>query len=187
MVWDTLAESRLRRLFLLFVTLSVWVGDPAAVLGAGAEHLVKAAITFKFPSYVQWPDTALPAGNGPLVFAVTGDREVYEAFRTTIDGKTVGDRTCTVTWVPSPVPVPACHVIFFTQGTPEPDASWWHQAAERSIVTVGEKPGFGKRGAIFNFFIEDGRVRFEINPAAARRANLKVNPRLLQLAPLVGD
>ena len=55
-------------------------------------------------------------------------------------------------------------------------------------LVVGESEGFAKRGGAINFFTEDSKLRFEINPDAARSAGLKISSRLLRLAVLVrGD
>jgi hypothetical protein len=56
----------------------------------------------------------------------------------------------------------------------------------RPVLTVGESPEFIQHGGIVNFFLDGKRVRFEINPTAATRVNLRISSRLLQLARLVG-
>jgi len=38
-----------------------------------------------------------------------------------------------------------------------------------------------------NFYQEQNKVRFEINPAAARRAGLKISSQLLRLARIVAE
>src|SRR5439155_18762196 len=57
---------------------------------------------------------------------------------------------------------------------------------DRSVLTVGEAKDFALRGAVINFVMQEGKVRFQINPAAAARAHLKINFRLLQLAVVIG-
>jgi hypothetical protein len=52
---------------------------------------------------------------------------------------------------------------------------------------VGETTGFSSHGGVAGFFVEQGRVRFEINPDAAKRARLAVSSRLLALARIVTD
>jgi hypothetical protein len=54
--------------------------------------------------------------------------------------------------------------------------------SERHVLTVGETSDFTERGGILNFVIHDGRLRFEVNVAAAEAHHLKVSSKLLQLA-----
>jgi hypothetical protein len=51
-----------------------------------------------------------------------------------------------------------------------------------SVLTVSEVPGFADAGGMIEFVIEDDKVRFHINPAAARAAGLTVSSRLLSVA-----
>jgi hypothetical protein len=50
---------------------------------------------------------------------------------------------------------------------------------------VGESENFVQQGGMIGFFLEDNKVRFEINLDAAERARLKISARLLALAKTV--
>jgi hypothetical protein len=58
-------------------------------------------------------------------------------------------------------------------------------ARAHAALAVGESEGFARNGGVINFFVEDKRLRFEINTDAASRARLKVSSRLLRLAVLI--
>jgi hypothetical protein len=55
-------------------------------------------------------------------------------------------------------------------------------ARTQPVLTVGESPDFVRQGGIINFILEEGKVRFEIDPANAERARLRISSRLLRLA-----
>jgi hypothetical protein len=40
---------------------------------------------------------------------------------------------------------------------------------------------------VVNLMLNEGRIRFEVNPHAAERAHLQISSRLLALATIVGD
>jgi hypothetical protein len=52
-------------------------------------------------------------------------------------------------------------------------------------LIVGETPGFAANGGIINFKLEGGKVRFEINAAAAEREQFHISSKLLSLAQIV--
>jgi hypothetical protein len=52
------------------------------------------------------------------------------------------------------------------------------------ILTIGDAPGFARRGGIINFMLEDNKVRFEVNVEAAKHAVLNISSRLLALAKI---
>ena len=53
------------------------------------------------------------------------------------------------------------------------------------MLTVGESEHFVEQGGMIGFFLEDNKVRFEINLTAAEHAKLKISARLLSLAKTV--
>ncbi len=60
------------------------------------------------------------------------------------------------------------------------------KARQSSILLVGEEPGFAERGGTMNFFLDENRIRFEINADVAEQDHLKISSKLLSLAKLVG-
>jgi hypothetical protein len=54
-------------------------------------------------------------------------------------------------------------------------------------LIVAHARDFAKLGAMINFYLDDERLRFEINPAALKRENLQAGSQLLNLAKLVGE
>jgi hypothetical protein len=57
---------------------------------------------------------------------------------------------------------------------------------EAGVLTVAETEGFAARGVMVNFVLDAGRVRFEVNLEAVRRARLRLSSKLLRLARVVG-
>ena len=49
------------------------------------------------------------------------------------------------------------------------------------ILLVGENSGFARAGGVVNFYISNGRVRFELNSKAAQARRLKLDAKLLSL------
>ena len=154
----------------------VWCTAGTVLYAQGAgEYEIKAAFLYNFVRLVEWPADA-PAG--PIRICVAGPQAFEAQLDATVQGEAIGGRPVTV----SPVSQlePGCHVLFVPSRA---DATRYLRAANgRPVLTVGESPDFIGQGGIINFVIEQNRVRFEINPGAAMRANLRISSRLLQLA-----
>jgi hypothetical protein len=54
-----------------------------------------------------------------------------------------------------------------------------------SVLTIGDSPGYAEQGVMVNFYLEENKVRFEINREAAARARLGISSQLLKLARIV--
>ena len=50
------------------------------------------------------------------------------------------------------------------------------------MLTISENPATLRYGAVINFYMNDGKLKLEINPSAASRSGLSISSRLLQLA-----
>jgi hypothetical protein len=51
-----------------------------------------------------------------------------------------------------------------------------------AVLTVGEHESFSTSGGILNFYLADGKVRFEVNMQALGASPIKISSRLLRLA-----
>ena len=67
------------------------------------------------------------------------------------------------------------------------DSSILEEVKTLPMLTVGQAGDFIRAGGILGFFLQDGRLRFEINPEAAQRVGLRISSRLLMLAKVTGD
>ena len=165
------------RILCWLVALSAATAVAQAQTGPG-EYDVKAVYLYNFVRLVNWPEGA---PSGPIRICVAGTHPIEEKLEETVRGETVEGQPLTIRILPQPDA--GCEVLFIPRRSAE---SEYLRAVEgRAVLTVGESPEFIREGGIVNFFLEGKRVRFEINPAAAARANLRISSRLLQLARLV--
>jgi hypothetical protein len=60
-----------------------------------------------------------------------------------------------------------------------------HTVATREMSSAEESADFTQQGGAINFFTEDNKIRFEINPDATEAAGLRVSSRLMRVAKIV--
>lgn len=147
---------------------------------ASLEYQVKAAYLFNFTKFIEWPEGALRDG-APLTICVAGENPFGSSLEETIQGESVNGRPLQARAAQPPA---GCHVVFVPRGV-DPAAAL-RPFRSLPALTVGESDGFLRGGGMVNFFIEDGRVRFEINHEAADRALVRISSRLLRLARPIG-
>lgn len=149
------------------------------------ETEVKAAFIYHFTSYVEWPDSAFGSSSSPFIIGVLGKSEVLSSLQSVVRGKSWNGRAFAVRRVDTAKEMRECHVLFVAGE----EAKRLPQILEildgAPVLTVGESEGFARKGGIINFFMEQSRVRFEINPDAAKRAHLTISSKLLNLAKIV--
>ncbi len=159
--------------------------EPTPTPASPSEYEVKAAFLYNFARFVEWPAEAGHDPAAPFVIAVLGHDPFGPILDETVAGKTVGGRPIEVRRVSRPDEAREAQIVFVSPSE-RPNVAAILKALERpGVLTVGDTDGFAVQGGAINFTVHARRVRFEINPAAAEQARLKMSSQLLKLATLV--
>lgn len=158
-----------------FLVLWMLAGATARTQSVPLEYQVKAVYLFNFVKAVEWPSAA---ADGPIIVCVAGENPFGDALAQALQNEQVNGRPLEARQIQAPQE--GCDVIFVPESA---DAAPFLRAAQdMPTLTVGETPDFLERGGIIQFIRERGRVRFQIDAAAARRADLRISSRLLNLS-----
>jgi hypothetical protein len=153
-----------------------------------SEYLIKAGFIYNFAKLVEWPSTAFPQPDSPIVIGILGDDPFGGTLDRIVTDKKINGRGFAVKrlkWGRDLKDLKDCNILFVSSSEKEHldsvvDAMKW-----LPILTIGDAPGFARRGGIINFTLEDNKVRFEVNVEAAKHADLTISSRLLTLARIV--
>jgi hypothetical protein len=169
----------------LGATLAHAQPEPNPPASSPSEYEVKAAFLYNFARFVEWPAEAGHDAGAPFVIAILGRDPFGPVLDETVAGKTVGGRPIEVRRVPRVDEARDAQIVFVAPSE-RPNVAAILKALERpGLLTVGDMDGFALQGGAINFTVQARRVRFEINPAAAEQARLKMSSQLLKLATLV--
>lgn len=145
------------------------------------ERALKAAFLYNFTKFVEWPAPALGAAAAPFRVCVFVD----PPFRREIEGmlaeETVAGRPLRVV-TPDAAAVKSCHILYFGARETERAAELLPLVRDAPVLTVGEGPRFLEQGGAVSFFVDDNRVRFDVNKGAVDRARLSVSSKMLRVA-----
>jgi hypothetical protein len=170
--------------FVLGLGLITWFPEPLHAQAADEAH-VKAAFLFNFAKFVSWPSQTFKSPSDSFQICVLGPSVVGPALMEIAHDKTVDGRPLVVTTVSDSTAAAACQILFVSAVSSLKARPLLDEMRSKSVLTVGESVGFAATSGIVNFKMEDGRVRFEINPKAAEQAHLQISSRLLNLALIV--
>jgi hypothetical protein len=144
------------------------------------ESRLKAAIVSKLPQFVEWPEEVL-AGRSSYDICVAPPDPFGPDLAALVTDEAVGQRRLVARVVGTPAEVASCHILFLPSAgeTPHPLLT---ATANHPILTVGDAPTFLDQGGMIALRVVDGRMRFDIDVATARRAGLRISSQLLKLA-----
>jgi hypothetical protein len=146
---------------------------------------VEAAFLFNFAKFVEWPDSAFPAPESPLVIGILGDDPFGGALDDLARGELVRGRPLVVKRAARLADLKDCHILFVGKSESEHAAEVVRAVAGKPLLTVSDLDGFSQAGGMIQFFLDGSKLRFLINPAAAQAAELKLSAQLLSVGKLV--
>ena len=168
-------------LFFVLITASV----SPAVSNAYEKHLeeyaIKAAFTYNFTKFVQWPSRTFPIKDQPFIIGIVGSEYLDEAF-TVLKGKKTQGRTLKIKLLSNPEELMHCHVLFIANMKQQHIRPYLQVANDLPVLTIGQSDNFLADGGIIQMKIINNKIRFAINLDASKNAGLEISSKLLQLA-----
>jgi hypothetical protein len=152
---------------------------------AVTQPALRAAFLYNFAKFTEWPPDGLPSG--PLTLCVVDDSAVEGALSELVGNSTINGRPVTISRNASGQRLRACNLLYLGEVNSERAASILEELLGAPVLTVSNGSDFVRLGGIVGFFVEEGRMRFAINPDAAQRAGVRLSSRLLQLARIFKD
>ena len=167
--------------FLLFAV-------PSTALAADErEAKLKAAFILNFAKFVDWPPDHFSPIDKNILFCFVGVDRNRKHYIDTFEQKQVKGKQALVRITGYDAPLNDCSVLFVRGLNQGQLAHLQSVLTGRPILTIGETDLFMEAGGMIRFYAHQGKIRFEINPAAAKRSGLAISSKLLNLARIRGD
>lgn len=154
-------------------------------LAQSKEYQIKAAFLLNFTQFVNWPAAAFTSSNAPLCIGVLGDDPFGSALENTVRGESIQDHRLSIRRGRRVEDLADCQMVFVSGSEHKHLKEILAKIDSRPVVTVGDMAGFAKDGGTIGFYREENKVRFEINPQAARQSGLRISSQLLGLGKIV--
>jgi YfiR/HmsC-like len=166
---------------LVAIVFAIRVGVAAQAV---TQPALRAAFLFNFAKFTEWPGEVTPSS--PLTLCVLDDSAVEGALSELVGTGPINGRAVTISRGPS-ARLRACHLLYVGDTNTARTAAILDELRGAPVLTVSDGAEFIRSGGIIGLIVEEGRMRFAINPDAAQRAGLRLSSRLLQLAKISRD
>ncbi len=166
---------------LLFMTAArALAGDPELT----REYELKAAFLYHFTNFVDWPASSATRHPESFQVCVISSASVAQTLQAALSSRQVRGLPIEVSRVTGVPEAPPCRIIFIGASERSRLQTVKRGVANSPVLLVSEASDFGRPIGTLNFVVDDDLIRLEIDPAAARRANLRISSRLLGLAQI---
>lgn len=180
-----------RGLLALAVVTSGLLGPLTSVRAAHAEPredreaLVKAAFLFHFVEFVDWPDTVRIQPGSTIRVGILGEDPFGETIDQVFAEPSSDGHRFEIVRASDPSELADCRVVYVALDDAATVRDVIDAFESGSVLTIAHREGFATEGGHVNFFVEDDRLRFEVNLEAVQDAGLRLSSRLLKLARIV--
>ena len=145
------------------------------------EFQIKAALLQWLPYYVEWPPAAFDAKDTPLLIGILGPDPFRQVLEDLVKKK-AGGREVKVVRFDSVENLRDCHILYVNL----PDRKDVQRALDlvrgKPVLTVSDQDRFNEQGGMVSLLKFKNHPKPYINNAAARRAGLIIDSRLLTVA-----
>lgn len=173
-----------RRAAWTIAAVLVWTGGSVSLRAQQApEDRVRAAFLYQLAQYVTWPQEA--PTKEPFRICVYGYSGFSATLESAVRGKRIDNRPVRVLNLKTPDEIPQCQLVYLGFESRREIAEFIGRWNYPPVLLVGEADGFAELGGMVNLVLDSGRVNFEVNLAATRRAGVSLRSQLLRFAKLV--
>lgn len=145
------------------------------------EYQVKAAFLYNFAKFVEWPPESFQNSAEPFTICVLGIDPFGRFLQDVVTGRAIAGRTLVVRHVSDIRQVAGCQELFISSAESKRLSPPIGEIRTPGVLTIGDSNSPSPNGAVINFMVEGGKVRFGINVNAAERGKLRISSRLLSL------
>jgi hypothetical protein len=149
------------------------------------EYKIKAAFLYNFAQFVTWPSNLTTSKSDEFNFCMYGNSPILNSLQLSLSGKQVQEHDIVFSHIHTSEAIQQCHLIFIGTSKQEWVTSLRKSLIGKPILTIAEFDQFSETGGMIQFFLQDNKVRFAINPAEVDRAHLQMSSKLLRLATII--
>jgi uncharacterized protein DUF4154 len=150
------------------------------------EPSLKAAFVYNFAKFTEWPEDVLPA-TASFSACVLDAGPVGDALERAVKGRQLAGRPIAVQRVQLGSAMRGCHLLFVSGLTEAQVGTVLTAIRGASVLTISDVDDFARMGGIAHVFVENGKMRFDLNLELARRSRLQLSSKLLSLAARVHE
>lgn len=173
------------RKFIITLMIAAFILHTAPAYGRWKEfeeYEVKAAFLVNFLKFIDWPRKDRDSSNYRI--CIYGS-DPFGQYADSIEGTRVRGRTVQVRRLSALRAANECTIVFISSSERRRVSPVLDAVRDLDVLTVGDTEGYAKQGVMFNFYIEAGKVKFEINLTSIKRSRINVSSQLLKLGRMV--
>lgn len=147
-----------------------------------SEYQIKSALIFNFLRFVELRGDRVI--NNEIILC-SFDKNPLNSEVRHLHNKSLGEKKILFSEIYSENEIDKCSVLIVDKKDKESLVRIIDKSYKLGILLISDNDGYGEMGVVINMYIEDEKVKFEINLEAANKSEIKISSRLLSIARIV--
>lgn len=150
------------------------------------EYTLKTIYIEKITRFIEWPDSCkFHKDDQSFTIHVLGNTALKASLKNIFSIQKIYERPVKIKEIKSVEEIETCHVLFIAADQEKNLDKIIHKFKNRPVLTIGDTPGYCKKGVLINFFVEEGDLKFNINHRMAQKSPLDFSFYLLNIAKAI--
>lgn len=145
------------------------------------EYELKSATLFKICNYVTWPADRHNTQTFDIV--VVGTPEEIAQFTFPSD-KLLNNKAIRLIGLDDYQLIADCQVVFICQSKMDEVSQILEFIQDKSILTFSDDEALFEQGIMINFYVDENRVKFELNPEVINKSKIQLHSQLYSIGKI---
>ena len=149
------------------------------------ENIIKAAYIERITRFIEWPHLQSSNDTGTFKIGVYKDNELYNILKVALKDKSIKNRKVIVIELTDYGNIVSCNLCYLSV-IPNNELDRLMSIANNAgvlILSLGKD--YGIKGIHINFYIEDNKLKFEINRKSVLAGNFKISSLLMSNSKII--
>ena len=146
------------------------------------QYKIETAFIYQFTNYITWPTDSTRTS---FVISVVGASPITGELEDLAKTKSVKGQKLEIHQITESPQLKKSDIVVLTSSNEKILEEVLKKTRGTNTLIISFSKGFASKGAMINFYLEEGRLRFEINRPALENEGLQASSQLLKLAKVI--
>ena len=148
-------------------------------------EVVKAAYIERVTRFIEWPPSGIARDSDFFVIGVYKEPKFYNTLKEVFKDKTIKERRVRILDITNSDQMKGCDICYVSEKARPEILKFITEANRMGVLLMSQAENFCEAGIHINFFIEDDKLKFEINKQSTDSAKFKLSSLLLRSSKII--
>ncbi len=158
---------------------------PALLSAQYNENVIKAAYIERITRFIEWPQTQTEKDTSVFVIGVYEDNEFYNTLVKVFKNKTIKGHRAEIIQIANIGQIEFSNLCYIDEKLRANIEKIVTVANNNGVLMMSQVKDFGEKGIHINFYVEDDKLKFEINKQSISSGKFKVSSLLMKSSKII--